>query len=248
MYGRLTTLQRLLHAACGITQREEVLQITWWSDSGAIHQQTIVSLKFHTALGCWYRFALIALDGISCNRFGKLSLSQTGSKLWNSPKRTRTGQTNHNGHGQTAFHGGHHFLIFALFFEIIFKTQFSTSSGGVCCTSDKLTIEQFASDVCRVSLPTCCPIIPQCARRSVASVERNGSSAASSGLCCEWEKQIPYKTWIQIHKDKYTIVMCTCWEPNWNFRVFFQPVLWRLFLFFCLSHVFCIRIFVYKFC
>lgn len=50
--GELTTLQGLLHAACGITQREEVLQITWWSDSGAIHQQTIVSLKFHTALGC----------------------------------------------------------------------------------------------------------------------------------------------------------------------------------------------------
>lgn len=50
--GELTTLQGLLHAARGITQREEVLQVTWWSDSGAIHQQTIVSLKLHTALGC----------------------------------------------------------------------------------------------------------------------------------------------------------------------------------------------------
>lgn len=169
--GELTTLQGLLHAACGITQREEVLQVTWWSDSGAIHQQTIVSLKFHTALGCWQWFALIALDGISCKRFWKCLLLQTGSKLWNSPKRTRTGQTNHNGHGQTAFHGGHHFQFFALFFEIIFNTKFSTSSGGVCCTSDKLTIEQFTSDVCRVSLPTCCPIIPQCAKRSVASVD-----------------------------------------------------------------------------
>lgn len=60
----LTAFEGLLHATSGVPQGEEVLQVAWGSDPGAVQQQRLISLELQATLGHCEGLALVALDGV----------------------------------------------------------------------------------------------------------------------------------------------------------------------------------------